>query len=47
MLIAQASSAQVESFWLTIYINSNRVNIGHPTTISMALGVANIVTELR
>ena len=46
MLIAQASGAQVESLWLTIYSDSNRVNIGYPATIGVAFGMADIVTEL-
>ena len=36
VLVAQASGAQVESLWLTIYNDSNRVNIGHPPTLGMA-----------
>ena len=47
MLSAQAPGAQVESFGLAIYNDSNRVNVGHPATIGMALGVAHIMTELR
>ena len=46
VLGAQASSAQVESLWLTSYNNSSWVNIGHPATIGMALGVAYVVTKL-
>ncbi len=47
VLSAQASGAQVKSFWLTIYSDSNRVDIRHPATVSSALRVAHIVTELR
>ncbi len=46
MLGAQASGAQVESLCLTSYNDSSWVNIRHPATISMALGVAYIVTKL-
>ena len=46
MLSAQASSTQVKLFGLTIYNKSNRVNIRHPATISAALGVTHIMTEL-
>ncbi len=47
MLSAQASGAQVKSFWLTIYNDSNRVNIRHPAPFGVAFRVAHIVTELR
>ena len=46
VLGAQASSAEVKSFLLTIYNDSSRVNIRHPATISMTFGVAHIMTEL-
>ncbi len=46
VLGAQASSAEVKSFLLTIYNDSSRVNIRHPATISAALGVTHIMTEL-
>ena len=46
MLSTQASGAQVESFLLTIYNDSSRVNIRHPATIGAVFGVTNIVTEL-
>ena len=47
MLIAEASGAQVESFWLTIYDDSNWVNIGYPATIGTVFRVAYIVTKLE
>ena len=47
MLSAQASGAQVESLWLTIYNDSDGVNIRYPAPLGMALRVTNIVTELR
>ena len=47
MLSAQASGAQVKSFWLTIYNDSDRVNIRQPAPFGMALGVAHTMTELR
>lgn len=46
MLIAQASGAQVEALWLTIYHNSSRMNIRHPAAIGVALGMAHIMTKL-
>jgi len=46
MLTAQASSAQVKPFGLTIYDDANRVNIRYPATISVAFGMAHIMTEL-
>ena len=47
MLGAQASGAQVKSFWFTIYNESNRVNIRQPATVGSAFRVTHIVTELR
>ena len=47
MLIAEASGAQVESFGLTIYNESDRVNIRRPATIGMVFRVAYTMTELR
>ena len=47
VLIAQASGAQVESFRLTIYNESNRVNIRYPAPVSSVFRVAHVVTELR
>jgi len=46
VLAAQASGAQVEPFCLTVYDNSNRVNIGHPATIGAMLRMAYIMAEL-
>jgi hypothetical protein len=46
VLSTQTSGAQVESFLLTIYNDSSRVNIRHPAAIGAVFGVANIVTEL-
>ena len=46
MLTAQASSAQVKLFGLTIYNDANRVDIRHPATISVTFGMAHIMTEL-
>jgi hypothetical protein len=46
MLIAQASGAQVKPFLLTIYDDSNRVNIRHPPPFGVALRVTHIMTEL-
>ena len=46
MVGAQAASAQVEPFWLTVYIQGNRVNIGQPATVGTVFRVADIMTEL-
>ena len=46
MLSAQASGAQVKSFWLAIYSESNGVNIRHPATVGVAFRMADIMTEL-
>ena len=46
MLGSQASGTQVESLWLSVYIYRNRVNIGHPATLGVAFGVADIMTKL-
>jgi hypothetical protein len=46
MLSAEASGAQVESFGLTIYDDSNRVNIRYPASIGTVFRVAYIVTKL-
>ena len=47
MLSAQASGAQVKSFWLTVYSDSNWVNIGYPAAVGVAFRVADTMTELR
>ena len=47
MLVAQAPGAQVEAFWLAAYSDSGRVNIRHPAAVGVALGMADIMTELR
>ena len=44
---AQASGAQVESFWLAINRNSGRVDIGQPEAVGVAFRMADIVAELR
>ncbi len=45
MLVAQAAGAQVHSFWLPLYDDGNRVDIGHPLALAMTLRVAHIMTE--
>jgi len=47
VLIAQASGAQVKSFWMAIYNDGSWVNIGHPATVGVAFRMADIMTELR
>ena len=44
---AQASSTQVKSPGFIIYDNSNGLNIRQPATVGVALGVTDIMTELR
>jgi len=46
MLSTQAPGAQVELFFFAIYNDGGWMNIRHPATISMAFGVAYIMTEL-
>jgi hypothetical protein len=46
MLAAQASGAQIEPFWLTVYQNGSRMNIRHPAAVGMPLGMTYIMTEL-
>jgi hypothetical protein len=46
VLSAQASGAQVKSFWLTVYSDSNWVNIRYPATVGVAFRMADTMTEL-
>ena len=46
MLSAQASGTQVKSFWLTVYSDSNWVNIRQPATVGVAFRMADFMTEL-
>ena len=47
MLCSQASGAKVEAFLLPVYNDIGRMNIWHPLSVGMSLGVADIMTELR
>ena len=47
MLRPQTSGTQVEVFYLTININSRRMNIRRPAAVGVTLGVADIMSELR
>ena len=47
MLGAQAAGAQVEPFHLAVYVDRRRVNIGQEAAVGVALGVADIMAELR
>ena len=47
MLGTKASGAQVSTFRLAINEDGGRVNIGSPASVGVALGVTNIMTELR
>ena len=43
---ANTSGAQVEAFSPTIYYKSNRMDVRHPTAISMTFGMTHIMTKL-
>ena len=43
---AQAPGAQVKAFWLSVNDNGSRVYIGYPAAVGVALGMADIMTEL-
>jgi len=47
VLCAQATSAKLELFWLTIYYKSNRLDIRHPAAIGVPFRVAHIMTKRR
>ena len=47
MLGAEAPGAQVSTFRLAIDEDGGRVNIGSPASVGVALGVTDIMTELR
>jgi hypothetical protein len=46
MLTAQAPGAKVKTFWLAVNNNRGGMDIGHPAAVGVALGVADIMTEL-
>ena len=47
VLGAEAPGAQVSTFRLTINEDGGRVNIGSPASVGVALGVTDVMTELR
>jgi len=47
ILCAQAPGAQVKMLCFAIDVYSGRVDIRRPAAVGMALGVADIMTELR
>jgi hypothetical protein len=47
VLSTQAPGAQVEVLYLAIDSDISGVDIGRPAAVGMALGVADIMTELR
>jgi len=47
LLRAQAPGAEIKPFCLTINVYRCGMDIGHPAAISAALGVTDIMTELR
>jgi len=46
VLGAQAPGAQVKSLWFSIYGEGNRMDIGYPAAVGVALGVTDVMTEL-
>ena len=46
MLVPQAPGTEIESLYLPVYGNGNRMNIGQPTAVSTTFGMADIVTKL-
>ena len=47
VLVAQAPGAQVKPFWLSIDNDGGGMDVGYPAAVGVALGVADIMTELR
>jgi hypothetical protein len=47
MLRSQAPGAQVEPFFLSVYGDRDGMDIGYPAPVGTALGVADIMAELR
>jgi len=46
ILGAQAPGTQVEPLYLAVHGNGDRVDIGRPASVGVALGVADAVAEL-
>ena len=47
MLAAQASGAQVKPFGLALDNDGGGMDVGYPAAVGVALGVTDIMTELR
>jgi len=47
MLVTEAPGAQVKPFRLSVYNDGGGMNVGYPAPISVAFGMADIMTELR
>lgn len=47
VLCSQASSAKIKAFFLAVNNDIGRMNIWCPAAISMPLGVAYVMAELR
>ena len=47
MLSAQASGAQIETFFLPTYNHYSTMDVGQPLPLSVALRVTDIITELE
>ena len=43
---AQAPGAQIKPLRLAVHGDGDRVDIGYPASVGVALGVADVVTEL-
>ncbi len=47
MLVTEAPGTQVKPFRLSVNNDRGGMNIGYPAPIGVALGMADIMTELR
>ena len=47
VLASKAAGAEIKPFRLASYHDGGGVNIGHPASVGVTLGVADIMTELR
>jgi hypothetical protein len=47
VLCAQTSGTQIKMADFAVDIYSNGVDIGHPASVGMAFGVADVMTEKR
>ena len=47
MLGTKAPGTQIKPFYAAVYCNCGWMNIGCPAAVSVALGMTDIMTELR